>query len=123
VTDGLQVLVLMATFAFGFWQISEADPQVLRISPYERFYFKTCIALLVLLLGVIGLLLNINLERLRTMHIQRARVARKEIPFLEAYAQAGTVTGKTHIHDYFACSTVIAAGALLFLLTVLQGPS
>lgn len=118
----LQLLVLMATFAFGFWQISEADPQALRISPYERFYFKICIALLVFFLGVVGLLLNINLERLRTLHIQRARAARKEIPFLEEYAQVGTVTGKTYIYYYFICSIVIAAGVLLILLTVLQGP-
>ena len=112
-----QVLALMATFVFGFWQISTTDLQKLGISVETRFYFKIGLSVMIMVVGLIGWILNINIERLRTLHMARARSARKAIGFLEEFANAGIRTGKTHIFYYFVCIMVVLAGGLLLVLT------
>ena len=116
-----QILALVATFAFGFWQISTTAPQQLGVSAETKFYFKIGISAVVMIVGVIGWVLNINIERLRTLHMARARAARKAIGFLEEFANAGKRTGKVHVYYYFVCIMVIVAGGLLLTLTLLQG--
>jgi hypothetical protein len=112
-----QVLALMATFVFGFWQISTTDLQKLGISVETRFYFKIGLSVMIMVVGLIGWILNINIERLRTLHMARARSARKAIGFLEEFANAGIRTGKTHIFYYFVCIMVVVAGGFLLVLT------
>ncbi len=116
-----QILALMATFAFGFWQISSADLQTLSISAETRHYFKIGISVAIMVVGLIGWILNINIERLRVLHITRSRAARKAIGFLEEFANAGGRTGKTHIFYYFVCIMVLVTGGLLLGLTLVQG--
>jgi hypothetical protein len=116
-----QVLALMATLALGFWQISSTDWQQLGISTETKFLFKLGISAAIMVAGCIGLVLNINIEGLRVLHIERARAARRAIGFLEEFISASKRTGKTHIFYYFVCIMVVVAGGLLAVLTLLQG--
>jgi len=115
-----QILALMVTFAFGFWQISTASSQQLGITAETKFFFKFGISAAIIVVGLIGWILNINIEGLRKLHMARARAARKAIGFLEEYSNAGKTTGKTHVFYYFVCIMVTATGGLLMLLTVLS---
>lgn len=116
-----QILALMATLVFVFWQISAADPRQLGVSAETKFYFKIGISAVIMVAGFIGWVLNINIERLRALHMARARAARKAIGFLEGFANAGKKTGKVHLYYYFVCIIVIVAGGLLLAFTLLQG--
>jgi hypothetical protein len=116
-----QVLALMVTFGFGFWQISTADLRTLGLSEETRLYFKIGISVAIMVVGVMGLILNVNIERLRVLHMTRARAARKAIGFLEEFANVGKRTGKTYVFYYFACAMVVVAGGLLLALTLVQG--
>lgn len=120
-----QILVLMATFAFGFWQISTTTPQQLGVSAETKFYFEIGVSGVIMMVGLIGWVLNINIEKLRALHKARARAARKAIGFLEEFANAGKRTdkmvAKIYVYYYFVCIMVIVAGGLLLTLTLLQG--
>jgi DMSO/TMAO reductase YedYZ heme-binding membrane subunit len=87
-------LALMATFAFGFWQISSTNSQQLGISAETKFLFRLGISAAIMVVGCIGLVLNINIEGLRVLHMERARAARRAIGFLEEFINVSKRTGK-----------------------------
>lgn len=73
------------------------------------------ISVTICLLGIVGLWLNVNIERTRKSHFERTRAARKKIEFLEDIASAGKDFATTHLFYYFTYVIVIIVGILFFL--------
>jgi hypothetical protein len=71
----LQFLVLLGALSLVF---NQASSDILRLG----------IAAVLLLLGSMGLVINLSMERELQMHVVRARAARKSLAFIEQFAAA-----------------------------------
>ena len=103
-----QLIVVTGALSLAYFQVDGTIEQV----ALARYAF----AVMVLLLGILGLLFTWKLHVLTDKHAQRARSARKEIGFLEEHAQVSQDFPK--INGFFAAFhlIVIAMAVTLFLL-------
>ncbi|MBL8153101.1 MAG: hypothetical protein JNM70_02855 [Anaerolineae bacterium] len=81
---------------------------------------RFALAVFMILLGFIGLSLNINIERIRVGHMVRARAARQALGFLEPYASKAGGMGTTHIYYYLLNVLTIVFGIALGLTILLK---
>jgi hypothetical protein len=71
----LQFLVILGALSYAFFQ-SGSD------------ILKSAISAVIVILGLLGLMTNISLEREMRMHVGRARAARRYLGFLEEFVEA-----------------------------------
>jgi hypothetical protein len=107
----LQFLVLLGALSLVF---NQASSDLLRLG----------IAAVLLLLGSLGLVINLSMERELKMHVVRARAARKSLEFLERFADAQPAdhpSSRTIRQDkiYLAFMVLIIIVGIVFALIVL----
>ena len=107
----LQFLVVLGALGYAFFQSSSV-------------ILKLGISGVIVILGLLGLMTNISLEREMRVHVARARAARKDLGFLEEFADAkpeSLQSSKGIRQDklYFATMFLVMLVGLIFALTVI----
>jgi hypothetical protein len=100
----LQLLILLGALAAVFLQTNVNS-------------LKLGISAIVVILGVVGLTLYVNIDVGMRAHVERARAARKSLEFLEEFASVGKF-GKTRPYYISIYGLIILVG-IVFALSVL----
>jgi hypothetical protein len=106
----LQFLVILGALGAAFFQAGSA-------------MLKLGISGVMVILGLLGLVINISIGREIRLHVVRAQAARKSLGFLEEFADAksqepSTWHGIRQDNMYAASMILIAMVGLVFALTV-----
>ncbi len=106
----LQFLIILGALSAAFFQASSVA-------------LKLGITGVMVILGGIGLVINISVEREMRMHVARARAARKSLGFLEEYANVrpgggSTARGIRQNKLYNATMALIMVVGVIFALTL-----
>jgi hypothetical protein len=107
----LQFIVILGALSYAFFQ-SNSD------------IFKFGISGAVLILGLLGLLTNISLEREMRMHVARARAARRSLGFLQEFVdiKPESLRSSKGIRQdklYIAIMILVMLVGLVFALTLI----
>jgi len=107
----LQFLVVLGALGYAFFQSSSV-------------ILKFGVSGVIVILGLLGLITNISLEREMRVHVARARAARKDLGFLEEFAHAKPESlqsskGIRQDRLYSATMILVMLVGLVFALTVI----
>lgn len=107
----LQFLVILGALGAAFFQ---ASPILLKLG----------VTAAMVMLGLLGLTINISIGREMQMYVERARAARKSLGFLEEFAQvrpsaSSDWKGIRQDNLYLASMLLIIVVGLVFALTVI----
>jgi hypothetical protein len=106
----LQFLVILGALSYAFFQ---SDSVIL----------KSGISAAIVILGLLGLMTNISLEREMRMHVARAQAARKHLGFLQEFVNTKpedlqSSKGISQDKLYFAIMILVILVGIVFALTL-----
>jgi hypothetical protein len=109
----LQLLVILGALSYAFFQSGSV-------------VLKSGISAAVVILGLIGFLANLSLEREMGMHVVRARAARTRLDFLQEFVDAkpGSFESSKAVRQdklYLAFMILVMIVGLVLALTVILG--
>lgn len=107
----LQFLVILGALGAAFFQANSV-------------LLKFGVTAVMVILGILGLVINISIAREMQMHVERARAARRSLGFLEEFAEAQPTASSSWIgirqdFMYLASMILIIVVGLVFALTVM----
>jgi hypothetical protein len=101
-----QLLVIVGGLSVGYFQVQSLSVRVL-------------FGVILIAVGLIGFMLHINIEKARYRHLERAREARRHLPYIEEVAHSSSKYGRRDLWYGALVLLIVLLGAGLVIAAIL----